>query len=103
MTTYKKQFLTATQNVQAAITLNTEFVYLGHKLAANNNEIIVVQRRIVLFWEDFNRNKEVLTAKRVSHHLKSTIFETSILLFVLHGFDCVNWAKKALQNLATFQ
>ena len=81
----------------------TEFIYLGHKLSSKNDGLVAVQHRIGLGWAAFNKNKAVLTSKRVSYHLKSKIFNTYVIPVVLYGLECVNWTSKSLQKLVVFQ
>lgn len=92
LTIYNRQF-----------TQITEFAHLGHKLLSNNNGMVAVQHRIALGWAAFNKNKQVLTSKRVPYQLKSKIFDTYIMPVVLYGLDCVNWTTKSLQNLTVSQ
>ena len=77
----------------------TEFIYLGHKLSSKNDGLVAVQHRIGLGWAAFNKNKAVLTSKRVSYHLKSKIFNTYVIPAVPYGLECVNWTSKSLQKL----
>ena len=81
----------------------TEFTYLGHKLSSINDGLVAVQHRIGLGWATFNKNKAVLTSKRVSCHLKLKIFNTYVIPVVLYGLECVNWTSKSLQKLVVFQ
>ena len=81
----------------------TEFTYLGHKLSSINDGLVAVQHRIGLGWAAFNKNKAVLTSKRVSYHLKSKIFNTNVIPVVLYGLECVNWTSISLQKLVVFQ
>ena len=81
----------------------TEFIYLGHKISSKHDGLVAVQHRIGLGWAAFNKNKAVLTSKRVSYHLKSNIFNTYVIPVVLYGLECVNWTSKSLQKLVVFQ
>ena len=68
----------------------TEFIHLGHKLSSKNDGLVTVQHRIALGWASFNKNKAVLTSKRVSYHLKSKIFNTHVMPVVRYGLECVD-------------
>ena len=81
----------------------TEFIYLGHKLSSKNDGLVAVQHRIGPGWATLNKNKAVLTSKRISYHLKSKIFNTYVIPVVLYGLECVKWTSKSLQKLVVFQ
>ena len=81
----------------------SEFIYLGHKLSSTNNGSTAVQHRIGLGWAAFEKNKEMLTSKRVSYQIKSQIYNTFILPVVCHGLECVNWTTSLLNKMETFQ
>ena len=66
----------------------TESIYLGHKLSSKNDGLVAVQHRIGLGWAAFNKNKAVLTSKRISYHLKSKICNTFVIPIVLYGLVC---------------
>ena len=46
-----------------------EFVYLGHKLLANNNGLAAVKHRIGLGWKAFEKTRNYLHQKE--HHIKN--------------------------------
>jgi hypothetical protein len=81
----------------------TEFIYLGHKLSSNNNDLIAVQHRIGLGWAAFEKNKTILTSPRVPYHIKAKTYNTYILPVLLYGLDCVNYKVTTLNKLETFQ
>ena len=80
-----------------------EFVYLGHKIAANNNGAAAVKYRIGLGWASFEKHKPLLNSRRIPYHIKTKIYNTYILPVVLYGLECVNWTVKLQKSLETFQ
>ena len=81
----------------------TEFIYLGHKLSSNNNDLTAVQHRIGLGWAAFEKNKSILTSPRVPYRIKAKTYNTYILPALLYGLDCVNWKVTTLNKIETFQ
>ena len=81
----------------------SEFVYLGHKLSSTNDGSVAVSHRIGLGWAAFEKNKELLTSKRVPLHIKSKIYNTYVLPVVLYGLESVNWTSNMSSKIETFQ
>ena len=79
------------------------FVYLGHKLSAKNDGAVAVKHRIGLGWAAFEKNKSMLTSRRIPYHIKSKIYNTYVLHVVLYGLECVNWTEKLHASVETFQ
>ena len=59
------------------------FVYLGNKLSANNDGAVAVKHRIGLGWAVFEKNKSMLTSRRIPYHIKSKIYNTYLLHVVI--------------------
>nr|XP_027215567.1 uncharacterized protein LOC113808362 [Penaeus vannamei] len=73
-----------------------DIAVISHKLSSKNDGLAAVKHRIGLGWAAFNKNKDVLTSKRIPYHLKSKIFNTYVIPDVLYGLECVNWTLKSL-------
>ena len=81
----------------------SEFVYLGHKLSSTNDGTAAVKHRIGLGWAAFEKNKTLLTSRRVPQRIKSKIYTIYVLTVILYGLECVNWTTKLLQSAEVFQ
>ena len=102
MTTDKNTNLHLTINSKPIKKVN-EFVYLGHKLSATNDGTATVKHRIGQGWAAFEKNKVLLTSKRVPYHIKASVYKTYVLPVVLYGLECVNWTIKLQHKIETFQ
>ena len=65
--------------------------------------IYIIKHRIGLGWAAFEKNKILLTSKRVPYHIKAQVYNTYILHVVLYGLECVNWTAKLEKQVETFQ
>ena len=81
---------TTDKNTNIHLTINgkpikqvNEFVYLGHKLSATNDRTVAVKHRIRLRWAAFEKNKVLLTSKKVPYRIKASIYKTYVLPVVL--------------------
>ena len=81
----------------------TEFIYLGHKLTASNNQIAALKHRIGLGWAAFQKNSSVLKSKRVPIPTKVKVYQIYVLPVVLHGLDCITWTKQLSDSIEIFQ
>ena len=109
--TKKTKCMTTNQSITPLqITINgqkieqvKEFIYLGHKVSSVNDGSAAVQHRIGLGWAAFQKNKKILTSKRVPYHIKAKTYKTYILPVVLYGLECVNWTASLCNKIETFQ
>ena len=81
----------------------SKFIYLGHKLSATNDGTAAVKHRIGLGWAAFEKNKEILTSKRVPYNIKAKVYNTYVLPVVLYGLECVNWTSKLCMTVENLQ
>ena len=68
----------------------SEFIYLVHKLSAPNDGTAAVKNIIGLLWAAFEKNKEMLTSKRIPYNIKAKDYNTYVLPVVPYGLKCVN-------------
>jgi hypothetical protein len=80
-----------------------DFVYLGHKLSALNNQAAAVDHRIALAWAAFSKKEHILKSNRVTTKVKSKIYNTYIVPVLLYGLDCVTWTNKLSSKIEVFQ
>ena len=81
----------------------TEFIYLGHKLTANNNHEATLKHRIGLGWAAFQKNSTVLKSKRLPISVKVKTYLIYVLPVVLYGLDCLTWSKALANRIEVFQ
>ena len=81
----------------------TEFVYLGHKLSALNDQTIAVKHRVGLAWATFGKHASILKSNRIPLHIKTKIYNIYILPILLYGMECIAWTKNLLQIVEVFQ
>ena len=101
---------TTDKNTNLHLTINgkpikqvNEFVYLCHTLSATNDGTAAVKHRIGLGWAAFEKNKILLTSKRVPYRIKASVYTTYVLPVVLYRLECVNWTIKLYHKIETFQ
>ena len=83
MTTDKTNDLYLTINGKQVKQVN-QFFYIGHKISATNDGTAAVKHRIGLGWAAFEKNKILLTSKRVPYHINAQVYNTYILRIVLY-------------------
>ena len=79
------------------------FDYLGYRLSFDGDDSAAIKHRIGLGWDAFNKNKMLLTSKRIPLKIKTKIYRTYVMPVVLYGLDCSTWKAKSLQALEVFQ
>ena len=78
------------------------FVYLGHNINSKNNHQEAVESRINKGWIAINKNKLLLTSKRIPINIKVKIYKTYVLPVVLYGSECVTWNENLLNKMEIF-
>ena len=62
-----------------------------------------MKHRIGVGWAAFQKNKSMLTSRRIPYHIISKIYNNYVLHVVLYGLECVNWTEKLQASVEAFQ
>ena len=79
------------------------FDYLGYRISSNGDDTPAIKHRIGLGWDAFNKNKLLLTSKRIPIKIKTKIYTTFVMPVVLYALECSTWKQTSLQKLEVFQ
>ena len=79
------------------------FDYLGFRISATGKSDAAITHRIAMGWVAFNKNKHLLTSKRIPQPAKTKIYETYVLPVLLYGLECASWTQISLKKLEVFQ
>ena len=81
----------------------TNFNYLGHTISCKGDHTPALEHRINIGWAAVNRNKTLLTSKRIPLHIKTKVYKTYIIPAVTYGLEAIAWTKSLENKLEIFQ
>ena len=79
------------------------FIYLGHNISCRGDHAPALDHRISLGWRAVNKNKILLTSKRIPLNIKTKIYKTYVSPVITYGLEAIAWTEALENKLEIFQ